>query len=98
MMRRVLVTSIGSGSGLAALQSCRTGGGDWELLTDGLPQTNAWVNVLRDAMSTDTCDPCGVYFGTTEGTVYGSNDGGGSWSPVGEHLPRVLSVEAQVRA
>jgi carbamoylphosphate synthase large subunit len=32
MTRSVLITSIGSGSGLAALQSCRTGGGDWFLV------------------------------------------------------------------
>jgi hypothetical protein len=73
----------------------RTGGHEWELLTEGLPQEDAYVNVLRDAMSVDTLDPCGVYFGTTSGEVYASADGGDSWRPIVEHLPRVLSVEAQ---
>ena len=32
----------------------RSGGNEWEALTDGLPQSNCYVNVLRDAMSIDT--------------------------------------------
>jgi photosystem II stability/assembly factor-like uncharacterized protein len=73
----------------------RTGGGEWEALTSGLPQENCYVNVLRDAMSVDTLDPCGVYFGTTGGQVYASRDGGDNWSPIVRDLPAVLSVEAQ---
>ncbi len=73
----------------------RSGGGEWELLTDGLPQTHAYGNVLRDAMQVDGMDPCGVYIGTTDGAVYASADGGDSWAPIALHLPRVLSVEVQ---
>jgi hypothetical protein len=73
----------------------RTGGGEWEALTNGLPQENCYVNVLRDAMSVDTQDPCGVYFGTTGGQVYASRDGGDNWAPIVRDLPAVLSVEAQ---
>jgi photosystem II stability/assembly factor-like uncharacterized protein len=73
----------------------RTGGHEWEALTNGLPQENCYVNVLRDAMSVDTLDPCGVYFGTTGGQVYASRDGGDNWSPIVRDLPAVLSVEAQ---
>jgi photosystem II stability/assembly factor-like uncharacterized protein len=76
----------------------RTGGDEWEPLTDGLPQRDCYVNVLRDAMAVDTLDPCGVYFGTTGGQVYASADGGDTWSAVARDLPRVLSVEAQVLA
>jgi photosystem II stability/assembly factor-like uncharacterized protein len=73
----------------------KTGGGEWEPLTDGLPQVHCYTNVLRDAMDTDHLDPCGVYFGTTGGQVYGSPDGGDHWVAIAEHLPAVLSVEAQ---
>ena len=38
------------------------------------------VNVLRDAMAVDSCEPCGVYFGTTGGQVYASADAGDSWA------------------
>jgi hypothetical protein len=73
----------------------RTGGQTWEPLQHGLPAENCYVNVLRDAMSVDRLDPCGVYFGTTGGQVYGSADAGDSWAPIMRDLPAVLSVEAQ---
>jgi photosystem II stability/assembly factor-like uncharacterized protein len=74
----------------------RTGGNDWEPLSNGLPQENCYVNVLRDSMAVDALDPCGVYFGTTGGQVYASSSGGDSWSPIVRDLPAVLSVEVQV--
>ena len=53
------------------------------------------MNVLRDAMAVDALDPCGIYFGTTGGQVYVSANGGDSWAAAVEHLPAVVSVEAQ---
>jgi hypothetical protein len=73
----------------------KTGGNEWEALTKGLPQSNCYVNVLRDAMSVDSLDSCGVYFGTTGGQVYASRDAGDSWMPIVRDLPAVLSVEVQ---
>jgi photosystem II stability/assembly factor-like uncharacterized protein len=73
----------------------RTGGNEWEPLTNGLPQKDCYVNVLRDAMSVDSLDPCGVYFGTTGGQVYASADAGEHWMPIVRDLPGVLSVEVQ---
>ena len=73
----------------------KTGGNEWECLTNGLPQSNCYVNVLRDAMAIDSLDKCGVYFGTTGGQVYCSPDGGESWSAIVHDLPAVLSVEVQ---
>jgi hypothetical protein len=73
----------------------RTGGNDWEALTNGLPQHDCYVNVLRDAMSVDSLDPCGLYVGTTGGQVYGSANAGDNWTPIVRDLPPVLSVEVQ---
>jgi photosystem II stability/assembly factor-like uncharacterized protein len=73
----------------------RTGGNEWELLTNGLPQRNVYVDILRDAMAVDSLDSCGIYFGTTGGQVYASADSGDTWAPIVEHLPPVLSVEVQ---
>ena len=73
----------------------RVGGEEWEPLTKGLPQTNCFVNVLRDAMAVDAMEPCGLYFGTTGGQVYASRDEGDTWEPIVHDLPRVLSVEVQ---
>ena len=73
----------------------RSGGNEWEALTNGLPQTDCYVNVLRDAMAIDTLESCGVYFGTTGGQVYASSNSGDSWEPIVRDLPAVLSVEVQ---
>ncbi len=73
----------------------RTGGNEWEALADGLPQRDCYVNVLRDALSVDALDSCGVYVGTTGGQVYASADAGDTWTAVVRNLPSVLSVEAQ---
>jgi photosystem II stability/assembly factor-like uncharacterized protein len=73
----------------------RSGGNEWEPLTQGLPQKDCYVNVLRDAMAVDQLDPCGVYFGTTGGQVYCSPDGGDRWTAIVRDLPAVLAVEVQ---
>lgn len=73
----------------------RTGGHEWEPLTEGLPQRDCYVNVLRDAMAVDTLQECGIYFGTTGGQVYVSPDSGAHWTPIVRDLPAVLSVEVQ---
>jgi photosystem II stability/assembly factor-like uncharacterized protein len=73
----------------------RTGGDEWEPLTKGLPQSDCYVNILRDAMAVDSLDSCGIYFGTTGGQVYASADSGDSWAPIVRDLPSVYSVEVQ---
>jgi photosystem II stability/assembly factor-like uncharacterized protein len=73
----------------------KTGGNEWEPLTDGLPQRDCYVNVLREAMAVDSLDSCGVYFGTTGGQVYASANAGDSWTALVHDLPAVLSVEVQ---
>ena len=56
------------------------------------------VDVTIDATSIDTLDPCGIYFGTTGGQVYASNDAGDSWTAIVRDLPPVVSVEVQTLA
>jgi len=73
----------------------RSGGNEWEALTKGLPQQDCYLNVLRDAMSVDSLDKCGIYFGTSGGQVYSSADAGDTWSAIVRDLPPVVSVEAQ---
>jgi hypothetical protein len=76
----------------------KTGGNDWEPLTKGLPQSHCYVNVLREAMSVDSLDPCGIYFGTTGGQVYASANSGDTWEPIVRDLPPVVAVEVQTLA
>ena len=73
----------------------RNGGNEWEALTNGLPQRDCYVNVLRSALAVDKLDSCGIYFGTTGGQVYASSDSGDSWTAIVRDLPAVLSVEVQ---
>lgn len=76
----------------------RSGGNEWEPLGNGLPQSDCYVNILRDAMAADKLDKCGIYFGTTGGQVYVSSDEGDNWTAIASNLPAVLSVEVQTLA
>jgi hypothetical protein len=70
----------------------RNGGDDWEPLSKGLPQQNAYLHALREGMTTDSLDPCGIYFGTTNGQIFYSRDDGDSWELLVEYLPPINSV------
>ena len=74
----------------------RNGGADWEPLSRGLPQAHVYVTVLREAMTADGVDPCGVYFGTLSGHLFASRSGGEAWELIAGFLPRILSVQAAV--
>lgn len=73
-------------------------GATWAALTDGLPQEHAYVSVLRDAMTNDTDDPVGIYFGTSTGHVFASIDGGAHWRQIVAFLPKILCVTAVAAA
>lgn len=70
-------------------------GKSWIPLSSGLPDGVHTV-VLRDAMSTDTLDEPGIYFGTTAGDVFMSPDLGENWNSVSKGLGRVQGVSALV--
>ena len=72
----------------------RDAGATWQPLTDGLPQRDAHLTVLRDAFTTDGLDVAGLYFGTRTGEIYASTDDGESWQLLARHLPPVMSVRA----
>ncbi|HEX3350195.1 MAG TPA: sialidase family protein [Acetobacteraceae bacterium] len=80
----------------AAVWRTRDGGRSWEARREGLPQSNVFFGVLRQALATDRLEPTGVYFGTNTGSLYASADEGDRWSCVAEHLPPILSVETLV--
>jgi photosystem II stability/assembly factor-like uncharacterized protein len=71
-------------------------GASWQLLTNGLPQSDAYVNVMRMAMSTDAHEPPGVYVGTQGGQILASRDGGDSWNVILNWLPPVYSIETVI--
>ncbi len=80
--------------GKPAVYLTRNGGRKWTRQDGGLPREQAWWTVFRQAMTADSGDPVGLYFGTTSGEIWASRDEGMSWKRIADHLPRVLSVEA----
>ena len=80
--------------GAMAVYRSRDGGRSWHRLDRGLPQSQSWGSVLRGAMDVDGLDPCGVYIGTTNGTVHVSGDRGDTWQGDFGLLPRILCVKA----
>ncbi len=82
-----------SPGGVPAVYGTRNGGKTWKKLASGLPESNAWFTVKRQAMTADDGDPAGIYFGTTSGEIWGSRDEGGRWSCLSKHLPHIYSLE-----
>ena len=80
----------------ARVYRTRNAGKSWEPLTKGLPQKNAYETVLRDAMTADSLDPAGIYFGTRAGKLFGSANEGGAWQLIVEGLPPITCVKAAV--
>lgn len=80
--------------GKAAAYVTRNAGKTWKRLDAGLPQSQAWFTVLRQAMTADAHDPVGLYFGTTTGQLWASTNEGARWTCIVNHLPHVYSVEA----
>ena len=82
--------------GQAAVWRTQDGGSGWQKLDRGLPQGDAYLGVLRAAMTMDDYDSPGIYFGTSTGQLFGSVDAGESWSEISGYLPPILSVEVAV--
>lgn len=71
----------------------RDAGKSWKRLDGGLPKSQAWWTVKRQAMTADARDPVGLYFGTTSGDLWMSHDEGKKWAPIAHHLPEIYAVE-----
>jgi len=72
----------------------RDGGESWQRQGAGLPEGQAWWTVKRQAMAADAGSPVGLYFGTTSGEVWASQDEGERWAPLAQHLPHIYTLEA----
>ena len=84
-------TSVG---GAPCAYVTRNGGKSWRRLDGGLPESQAWWTVKRQAMTADAQDPVGLYFGTTSGELWMSRDEGERWTAMARHLPEIYAVEA----
>jgi len=78
----------------AAVWRTRDRGVSWIRSDDGLPKHDAFLSVLREAMTRDTLDPVGIVFGTSTGQLWQSTDEGESWRLITDTLPEIWAVEA----
>jgi hypothetical protein len=83
-----------SPDGKPAVHATRDGGASWQRLDAGLPTEQAWWTVRRQAMTADSRDEVGLYFGTTSGELWASRDEGAHWACIARHLPDIFAVEA----
>ena len=82
--------------GQATVWQTKDAGSSWRPLRKGLPQQDAHLGVLRAAMAIDNYDTPGLYFGTSTGQLFASNDEGESWNEIASYLPPISSVEVAV--
>ena len=82
-----------SPDGKPAVYSTRNGGKTWQRLDAGLPESQAWWTVKRQAMTGDMQDAVGLYFGTTSGELWMSRNEGEKWRCIAQHLPEIYAVE-----
>jgi photosystem II stability/assembly factor-like uncharacterized protein len=81
--------------GRVRVYETRDAGASWAPRGDGLPQEHAYLTVLREAFDRAGDDAAfELYFGATNGDVFGSADAGATWSPAATRLPPVYSVSA----
>ena len=82
-----------SPDGKPAVYATRDGGDTWQRHDAGFPEQQAWWTVKRQAMTADAHDPVGLYFGTTSGELWMSDDEGTQWRCIAPHLPEIYAVE-----
>ncbi|HEY1539348.1 MAG TPA: hypothetical protein VGF63_08120 [Solirubrobacteraceae bacterium] len=71
----------------------RDAGATWTARGDGLPQEDAYLQILRQSFTTAGAGPSlELYFGATSGELFGSGDAGRSWSAAASRLPAIASV------
>ena len=71
----------------------RNAGKTWQRQDVGLPSSQAWWTVKRQAMTADAQNPLGLYFGTTSGELWMSRNEGERWACIARHLPEIYAVE-----
>ena len=82
-----------SPGGKPAAYVTRNAGKSWQRRDGGLPRSQAWWTVKRQAMTGDSRDPVGLYLGNTGGELWMSRDEGKNWSCIARHLPEIYAVE-----
>jgi photosystem II stability/assembly factor-like uncharacterized protein len=81
-----------SPGGKPAVYMTRDAGASWQRRDEGMPREQAWWTVKRQSMCADGFDPVGLYMGSTQGEVWGSDDEGSSFRCLFRHLPQIHAL------
>jgi hypothetical protein len=79
--------------GATAVFRSENGGDQWQRLSHGLPQSDAYFTVQRDAMTIDSVASPALYLGTTTGQLWIGRDGGEKWDCLFSSLPPIHCVK-----
>ncbi len=82
--------------GRPAAYITRDAGSSWQRLDQGLPKSQAWWTLKRQAMTVDTQPVPALYLGTTSGELWIGHQEGASWTHIASHLPEIYAVEVAV--
>lgn len=78
--------------GKLVVQRTRDGGKSFDVLTEGLPQEDAYHMVFRHAFDVDATG-ARLAMGSTTGGLWVSDNGGDSWEEVTQGLPPIFAVD-----
>ena len=82
-----------SPAGAPAAYVTRNGGKTWQRQDQGLPASQAWWTVKRQAMTVDALARPALYVGNTGGELWVGHDEGERWVNLVRHLPEIYAVE-----
>lgn len=82
-----------SPDGKPAVYMTKNAGRSWKRLDEGMPASQAWWTVKRQAMTADSQASIGLYFGTTSGELWMGSKEGAKWKCIARHLPEIYAVE-----
>lgn len=82
-----------SPEGRPAAYVTHNAGRTWQRLDQGLPESQAWWTVKRQAMTVDAQPVPALYLGTSSGELWIGRDEGARWSLIARHLPEIYAVE-----
>ena len=83
--------------GRVVVSRTRDGGATFEVLSEGLPQRDAYDIVYRHALDVDD-EGNQLAMGSTTGNLWVSGNQGDQWICLSQHLPPVYSIRFSVMA
>src|SRR5262249_34435559 len=77
--------------GKVVVSRTRDGGRTFDVLSNGLPQEHAYDLVYRHALDIDSTGNV-LAFGSTTGSLWGTENQGDIWESISTHLPPIYCV------